>query len=94
DGIASAIRERPSLTSLSISLKSNGNIIDSLVDLKGLTYLDLSDSCISDELLSSIATEDLPLRRLVLQYCGGYSYAGCWNWFFVVLCYPSVNIYN
>ncbi|XP_045798143.1 transport inhibitor response 1-like protein Os05g0150500 [Trifolium pratense] len=83
DGIASAIRERPSLTSLSISFRCNGNqnninshVIDSFVRLKGLTCLDFWDTEISDELLSSIATEDLPLRRLVLQNCTGYSYAG------------------
>ncbi|GAU49385.1 hypothetical protein TSUD_177340 [Trifolium subterraneum] len=83
DGIASAIRERPSLTSLSVSVWSNGSptnigshFIDSLVSLKGLTCLDLSCSQISNELLSSIAMGGLPLRRLVLQYCTGYSYAG------------------
>ncbi|GAU47710.1 hypothetical protein TSUD_177150 [Trifolium subterraneum] len=83
DGIASAIRERPSLMSLSINLPSNGipnnissHFIDSLVSLKGLTCLDLSYSQISDKLLSSIAREDLLLRRLVFQYCTGYSYSG------------------
>ncbi|GAU47713.1 hypothetical protein TSUD_177180 [Trifolium subterraneum] len=86
DGIASAIRERPSLTSLSITVRSNGSpnnidshFIDSLVSLKGLTCLDLSFSQISDELLSSIAMGDLPLRRLVLHYCSGYSYAGIFS---------------
>ncbi|XP_058726447.1 uncharacterized protein LOC131597797 [Vicia villosa] len=83
-GIASAIRERPTLKSLSIHLiSSNGNIsshlIDSLVSLKDLVCLDLSYSRISDDLLSSIATRGLPLKKLVLQYCYGYSYAGIFS---------------
>ncbi|PNX87142.1 F-box/LRR-repeat protein, partial [Trifolium pratense] len=84
DGIASAaILERPTLKSLSvrwISYQSHDNIrlhfIDSLVSLKDLTSLDLSPSHISDDLLSTIAMRGLPLRRLVLQNCTGYSYAG------------------
>jgi hypothetical protein len=48
----------------------------SLVSLKYLTYLDLFSSNISDEVLYSIANEGLPLTRLVLQDCIGYSYSG------------------
>jgi F-box/leucine-rich repeat protein 2/20 len=75
-GIASAIRHRPTLRSLSFRWTYYSNIIsshfiDSLVSLKGLTCLYLSCIKISDELLSSIAMGDLPLRRLVLQYCIG-----------------------
>ncbi|CAL5210467.1 unnamed protein product [Lathyrus oleraceus] len=80
-GIASAIRERPTLKSLSISwMSSNDDIsshfINSLVSLKDLACLDLSYSLISDDLLSSIVTGGLPLKKLVLQSCQGYSYAG------------------
>ncbi|RHN58642.1 putative leucine-rich repeat domain, L domain-containing protein [Medicago truncatula] len=82
-GIASANRERPTLKSISITWRSikprynniNSHFIDLLVSLKGLTCLDLSSSCIPDELLSSIAIGGLPLRRLVLHNCTGYSYA-------------------
>ncbi|KAK2360853.1 F-box/LRR-repeat protein [Trifolium repens] len=83
DVVASVIRERPSLTSLSFSLRNQNNIsshfIDSLVSLKGLTCLDLWHTQISDELLSSIAMGGLPLRRLGLQYCTGYSYVGLFS---------------
>ncbi|CAL5214429.1 unnamed protein product [Lathyrus oleraceus] len=80
-GIASAIRERPTLKSLSINYMSNNDyisshFIDSLVSLKDLTCLDLSFTRITDELFSSIATRCLPLKKLVLQYSRGYSYAG------------------
>jgi F-box/leucine-rich repeat protein 2/20 len=83
-GIASAIHERrQTLRSLSIRCRSGGSnniissyFIDSLVSLKGLTSIDFSFSHISDELLTSIAMGGLPLRRLVLQSCLGYSYVG------------------
>ncbi|RHN41503.1 putative leucine-rich repeat domain, L domain-containing protein [Medicago truncatula] len=82
DGIAKALRERPTLRSLSFS-KTNGPVkvryesayttshFISSLSLKCLASLDLLSSNISDELLSSIATERLPLTRLVLQYCIG-----------------------
>ncbi|XP_058778955.1 uncharacterized protein LOC131652966 [Vicia villosa] len=80
-GIASAIRERPTLKSLSITCRSkHGNItshfIHTILSLKDLTCLDLTFSRISDDLLSSIATRGLPLKKLVLHNCDGYSYAG------------------
>ncbi|CAJ2638700.1 unnamed protein product [Trifolium pratense] len=53
--------------------------IASLVSLKYLTCLDLLSSNISDELLSSIAIEGLPLTRLCLQNCKGYSYSGIFD---------------
>ncbi|XP_058729669.1 uncharacterized protein LOC131601793 [Vicia villosa] len=78
-GIASAIRERPTLKSLAISCVSiNDNITSSFTDsfmtLKDLTCLDLSYLRISDELL--FAMIGLPLKKLVLHACKGYSYAG------------------
>ncbi|GAU34831.1 hypothetical protein TSUD_259110 [Trifolium subterraneum] len=80
-GIASAIRQRPTLRSLCSYQCGNisSHFIDSLLSLKGLTCLDLSYANISDELFTSIATEDLPWRRLVLQYCNGYSFAGIFS---------------
>ncbi|GAU35726.1 hypothetical protein TSUD_259010 [Trifolium subterraneum] len=60
NGIASAIRERPGLRSLSFTkIGELGNV--------------------TDELLSSIAEEGLPLRRLVLCGCYRYTYAGIFN---------------
>ncbi|PNX76800.1 putative F-box/LRR protein [Trifolium pratense] len=50
--------------------------INSLASLKSLTCLDLSFSGISDVLLYSIALDDLPLRKLVLQGCYNYTYTG------------------
>ncbi|GAU35722.1 hypothetical protein TSUD_258970 [Trifolium subterraneum] len=85
DCIASAIRQRPTLRSLTFRSSSyfhhniSSHFIDSLISLKGLNCLDLSGTQISDELLSTIAVGELPLRRLVLQYCTGYSYAGIFS---------------
>ncbi|KAK2449591.1 F-box/LRR-repeat protein [Trifolium repens] len=84
DHIASAIRERPSLRSLSFTklmgiIQNYNFFYNSLVSLKGLTCLDLSYSYVKDELLLSIAEKDLPLRRLILQGCYGYGYAGIFN---------------
>ncbi|XP_045818221.1 F-box/LRR-repeat protein 2-like [Trifolium pratense] len=85
-GLASALRKRPTLRSLSFSAASynpeysqmftTSHFIDSLVSLKGLNCLVLHDSNISDELLYSIARECLPLTRFVLGRCTGHSYDG------------------
>ncbi|MCI27887.1 F-box/LRR-repeat protein, partial [Trifolium medium] len=88
DGVSSALREAPRLTSLTFSTGYGpvdeedresyitSQFIASLVSLKYLTSLDLLSTKISDELLFSIANEGLPLTRLVLQALGGYSYSG------------------
>ncbi|XP_045830802.1 F-box/LRR-repeat protein 2-like [Trifolium pratense] len=81
-GIDSALRESPNLRSLSFSnlvLSTPARIGHSLLSLKGLTGLDLLSFKISDEFLSSIAMEGLPLTRLVLKNCTGYSYDGISN---------------
>ncbi|KEH44482.1 putative leucine-rich repeat domain, L domain-containing protein [Medicago truncatula] len=84
-GIASAICERPNLKSFSISfckIRENqrmyvsSKMISSLRNLKGLTCLDLSSARISDHLLSSLAEQGLPLKRLSLKNSMDYSYAG------------------
>ncbi|KAK2368755.1 F-box/LRR-repeat protein [Trifolium repens] len=83
-GLASALRERPTLTSLSFSTTSmrssevftTSQFIDSLVSLKGLTCLILHYLNISNELLYSIAREGLPLTRLDLHSCKNYSCVG------------------
>ncbi|KAK2366143.1 F-box/LRR-repeat protein [Trifolium repens] len=73
-GLASAIRQRPTLRSLLFSNKkvregfSTSQFIDSLVSLKGLTCLALDYLNISDELLYSIAREGLPLTSLDLTF--------------------------
>jgi F-box/leucine-rich repeat protein 2/20 len=87
-GIASSLRERPTLRSLSLNnifqrlyndAGLTSHFIDSLVSLKGLTCIDWSYLQISDELLYSIAREGLPLTKLVLQKCTGYSYDGIFS---------------
>ncbi|CAJ2656356.1 F-box/LRR-repeat protein [Trifolium pratense] len=85
EGVAFAFRERPGLRSLSFGWRSFiqnddcSQYIDSLVSLKGLTCFNLSGSFISDETLLAIANNGLPIRRLVLQLCFGYSYVGLIN---------------
>jgi F-box/leucine-rich repeat protein 2/20 len=86
DGIASFLRERPTLTSLSLyntffrhETIPTSHFIDSLVSLKGLTCIDWKLFRISNELLYSIAREGLPLTRLVLHKCTGYSYDGIFS---------------
>ncbi|PNY15991.1 F-box/LRR-repeat protein [Trifolium pratense] len=85
-GIASSLRERPTLRSLSLSDTNKqydegftSHFIDSLVSLKGLTCIHCLELKISDELLYSIAREALPLTRLVLKNCTGYSYDGLYS---------------
>ncbi|KAK2432380.1 F-box/LRR-repeat protein [Trifolium repens] len=83
-GIVSAIGERPNLKSLSISYSKKmgikmhvkSELINSIKCLNGLTCLNLSFSRISDQLLSSLAEGGLPLKKLVLNHCSEYSYAG------------------
>jgi hypothetical protein len=101
DGIATALRKRPTLRSVSFSntvgpvdrtrqsTYITSQFISSLVCLKYLTSLHLLSSNISDELLSSVACEGLPLTRLVLQDCT--SYIAILESF---LCYLNVNISN
>jgi len=88
EDLARFLRERPTLRSLSFSNNFGpanetyeltyitSHFISTLLSLKYLTSLDLLSSNISDEFLSSIAMEGLPLTRLVLQNCTGYSYSG------------------
>ncbi|XP_045818219.1 F-box/LRR-repeat protein 2-like [Trifolium pratense] len=81
-GLASALRDKLTLRSLSFStvkdleMFSTSQFIDSLVSLKGLTCLVFHNLNISDELLYSIARECLPLTRVGLLGCTGHSYAG------------------
>ncbi|KEH27715.1 putative leucine-rich repeat domain, L domain-containing protein [Medicago truncatula] len=85
-GVASAIRERPGLRCLSVSMlrslkkfelqNPSALLSASLFSLKGLTYLDFSFSYTPDKLFFSLAEKGLPLRSLVLKDCFGYSYTG------------------
>ncbi|XP_058742241.1 SCF E3 ubiquitin ligase complex F-box protein grrA-like [Vicia villosa] len=84
--IALALRDRPTLKSLSIfgiELKDTNYVssryIDSFMSLKGLNSLKFRYSKISDDLLYSIAKGGLPLKRLVLDVCRGYSYHGIYG---------------
>ncbi|KAK7255213.1 hypothetical protein RIF29_28618 [Crotalaria pallida] len=79
DGIARAFKLRPNLTSFLFGNRLKPDIssvfIASLVSLKQLTCLKLY-STVSDELLFSVARSGLPLRKLFLSNCSGYSYDG------------------
>ncbi|QHN75603.1 F-box/LRR-repeat protein [Arachis hypogaea] len=76
--IANAIRQRPQLRSLAFSglYHRFSEFIDALVNLKGLTCLDLSYCRVSDEVLCAVAEEGLPLRELSLPSCKEYGYDG------------------
>ncbi|XP_058757965.1 F-box/LRR-repeat protein 3-like [Vicia villosa] len=83
--IALALRDRPTLKSLSvfgIELKDanyvSSHYIDSFLSLKGLNSLKFRYSKISDDLLYSIA-RGLPLKSFVLENCMGYSYHGIYD---------------
>ncbi|MED6225792.1 hypothetical protein PIB30_097086 [Stylosanthes scabra] len=84
-----AIRERPQLRYLAVNFLNDGRMnwefrrddvtlefIDALLSLKGLTCLDLSSSCISDEALCALVEGGLPLRKLSLPGSKGYGYGG------------------
>lgn len=84
--IALALRDRPTLKSLCMSMIDltdakyiTSRYIDSLLSLKGLNSLMFSDSQISDDLLYSIAREGLPLKKFVLEESTGYSYHGIYD---------------
>ncbi|XP_028795319.1 F-box/LRR-repeat protein 3-like [Neltuma alba] len=81
-GVASAILKRPYLISISLSnikdlcLPIISDFIDSLRILKSLTVFEFVHVSVSDELLCSMADADLPLSKLILSKCSGYTYAG------------------
>ena len=81
-GLASAFCQRPTLNSFSLTCHKDvtSYFIHSLLSLKHLTHLDLSFSCVTDDMLISLANQDLdlplPFRKLVLHKCFGYTYAG------------------
>lgn len=86
--IAFALRDRPTLKSLSLSgIELNhakyvtSHYIDSFLSFKSLNSLKFSYSQISDHLLYSIATEGLPLKTFVLENCMGYTYHGIYDLF-------------
>ncbi|GAU33517.1 hypothetical protein TSUD_386620 [Trifolium subterraneum] len=85
-GVACALHQRPTLKSIyferfnvSKTQHITSHFIDSIQSLKDLTCIYFSGWHISDKLLSSIAKESLPSRRLVLQYCTGYTYSGIFS---------------
>ncbi|XP_058742502.1 uncharacterized protein LOC131614997 [Vicia villosa] len=78
-GVASALTGKQSTSTLrylSLPMSFTAQVVDSLVSLKGLTYIDMAYSTISNELLTSIAMEGLPLKRIAIGYCKGYTYTG------------------
>ncbi|CAL5194853.1 unnamed protein product [Lathyrus oleraceus] len=79
-GVASALSQKQTtFTYLCLPKFITAHIIHSLLSFKGLTYIDLTYSTISDELLTSIAMERLPLKRLDIGFCNGHSYAGMFS---------------
>ncbi|CAJ1951367.1 unnamed protein product [Sphenostylis stenocarpa] len=89
-GIASAIRLRPGLSSISFNIEKKRihgagltltpidlNLIDSFKSLKRLTAIDLSNSVISDEFLLAVAEGGgLLLKKLILQDCCNCTFSG------------------
>ncbi|KAK7253148.1 hypothetical protein RIF29_37618 [Crotalaria pallida] len=81
-GIASAIFERPRLTSLSFSpcpLKQQPPLLPllhSMLSLKSLACIHFSHVSVPDQFLSSIADQGLPLTKLSLAACYSYTYDG------------------
>ncbi|KAJ4958045.1 hypothetical protein NE237_025156 [Protea cynaroides] len=97
-GIALAIRHNPHLISLAVhgskissaaaAVSSSFTIESSLICARALCTLDFSQMIISDDLLSSIIQADLPLHRLGLSRCRGFTFAGISS----LLCkYSSLN---
>ncbi|XP_050917326.1 F-box/LRR-repeat protein 3 [Lathyrus oleraceus] len=81
-GVVSALGEKPTkLRYLCLPLFLIPRVIDSLMNFKNLTYIDLSYSSdsISDEILTSIAMEGLPLKTFIMASGHGYSYAGIFS---------------
>jgi F-box and leucine-rich repeat protein 2/20 len=101
-GIASAICQRPSLKSFSVSnfmeARERENVtayfIDSFVSLKRLTHLDLSFSCITYHLLYSLANQALRLRNLVLQDCCQYTFNGIYYFLSKCLFLQHLDLQN
>ncbi|XP_058729675.1 uncharacterized protein LOC131601798 [Vicia villosa] len=97
-GMAAALRERPTLRSLSFTGPFYDSLtspfIDSLVSLKGLTCLKLCSFITSDELLSSIAMEGLPLTRLDLPNCPENSYTGIFSLLSKCPCIQHLNLHR
>ena len=89
-GIASAIRLRPGLNSISFNIEKKRihgpgltlapidlDLIDSFSSLKRLTAIDLSNSVISDEFLFAVAEGGgLLLKKLILQDCCNCTFSG------------------
>ncbi|PON80999.1 Leucine-rich repeat, cysteine-containing subtype [Trema orientale] len=72
-GIALMILRCANLSSLSVA---GITINDSLVSAKALSCVEFTYSIISDELLYSIAEAYIPLTKLVLSNCGGFTFDG------------------
>ncbi|CAK8543673.1 unnamed protein product [Lathyrus sativus] len=84
--IALALRDRPTLKSLSIfgiDLKGPNYVtsqyIDSFVSLKGLISLKIHCSQISDDFLCSFARQGLSFKSFILKNCTGYNYPGIYG---------------
>ncbi|MED6111399.1 hypothetical protein PIB30_051975 [Stylosanthes scabra] len=81
--IVDAIRQRPGLRSLTVEAIYDGGrkflsceFIDAFLSLKGLTCLDLHYLGLSDVFFCAVADAGLPLRKLKLSACFGFSRFG------------------
>ncbi|MED6147366.1 hypothetical protein PIB30_043424 [Stylosanthes scabra] len=82
-GIVDAIRERPGLRSLTVHAIFDrrrrivsSELIDAFLSLKGLTCLDLDYMGLPDVFFCAVADAGLPLRKLKLSACFGFSRFG------------------
>ncbi|XXG51970.1 hypothetical protein AAC387_Pa03g0410 [Persea americana] len=82
-GIDYVIQHRSNLLSLSISINpipSSHAFIESFrANASNLQSLELSNTCVSDELLSVIGNHKLVLLKLVLSDCRGFTFDGLFN---------------
>ncbi|KAF8407204.1 hypothetical protein HHK36_006331 [Tetracentron sinense] len=79
NGIGSVIRHSPNLISLSvhgIRVSSSLTIQNSFLYAKALRILDFSQMVILDDFLYSIGEANLPLQRVVLSRCRGFTITG------------------
>lgn len=74
--VISHSRELRSISASEIRLPSKHGFIESFVYAKALCDINLSKSFVSDELLYSIVEACLPLNKLTLAHCHGFTFAG------------------
>lgn len=80
NGIAFLFRRCANLNSVSVSgirfSLDDSTFHDSLLCAKALRVIDFTESVIADELLYSIGEASLPLNKLILANCRGFTFSG------------------